>query len=87
MSGEFELGSTGDISWEDGPDLTSVSKEELDRILEQLVVQEREISYQRRLLQGKIDLIRSEYVRRGEAALSPEDLVRILMDRSGGPGV
>jgi hypothetical protein len=52
-------------------------------MLEQLVEQEQEISYQRRILQGRIDLIRLEQVRRGEASLSPEELAEVLMDRGG----
>lgn len=87
MSGEFTSDYTGGIDWESSPDLTAVSKSELGSILEQLVEQEQEVSFQRRLLQGRIDLIRSELVRRGEASLTPEELVRVLMDKGGGrPG-
>lgn len=82
--GGFERGDVGGVDWEESPDLTSVSKEELGTMLTQLVQQERDISYQRRVLQGRIDLIRAELARRGEVSLSPEELARILMDRSGG---
>lgn len=64
--------------------MTSLSEEGLRGLLESLSVEEREISYRRRILQGRIDLIRSELVRRGTAALSPEELARILMDTSTG---
>lgn len=73
----------GGLDWENAPDLTAVSKEDLGSMLEQLVEQEQEISYQRRILQGRIDLIRLEQVRRGEASLSPEELAEVLMDRGG----
>jgi hypothetical protein len=66
--------------WEESPDLTSLSEAGLRERLEALAREEREISYRRRVLQGRIDLIRSELVRRGGFALSTEDLVRVLMD-------
>lgn len=70
------------LDWESSPDLTAISKAELGSMLKELVDQEREISYQRRVLQGRIDIIRSELVDRGESSLSPEELARVLMDRS-----
>ncbi|CAA9456146.1 MAG: hypothetical protein AVDCRST_MAG28-2545 [uncultured Rubrobacteraceae bacterium] len=65
--------------WEGEPDLTSISEDELRVRLRELAVEEREISYRRRVIQGRIDLIRSELVRRGGVALSPEELVRVLL--------
>ena len=53
--------------WEGEPDLTSISEEE------------RALSYRRRVLHGRIDLIRAELVRRGDGVLSPEDFARVLM--------
>jgi hypothetical protein len=53
--------------WEGEPDLTSISEEE------------RALSYCRRVLQGRIGLIRAELVRCGGVVLSPEDLARVLM--------
>lgn len=73
------------FDWEGQDDVTSLSEEGLRDQLESLSVQEREISYRRRILQGRIDLIRSELVRRGKAVLSPEELARVLMDRSRAP--
>lgn len=74
-----------DFDWEGAEDLTALSEEELRGRLEGLVEEERAVSYRRRVLQGKIDLIRAELVGRGVAALSPEELVRALMgDHSGG---
>ncbi|MGB3635878.1 MAG: hypothetical protein WA982_17710 [Rubrobacteraceae bacterium] len=75
------------LDWENSPDLTAVSKDDLGSILEQLVQQEQEVSYRRRVLQGRIDLIRSELVSRGDASLSPEELARVLMDEGGGASV
>jgi hypothetical protein len=60
--------------WEGEPDLTSISEEELKARLK-----ERALSYRRRVLHGRIDLIRAELVRRGDGVLSPEDLARVLM--------
>lgn len=71
-----------EFDWEGQDDVTSLSEEELRAQLESLSAQEREISYRRRILQGRIDLIRSELVRRGNAALSAEQLARLLMDGS-----
>lgn len=83
--GEAVRGEKRRLDWESSPDLTTLPKDELALVLEQLVQQEQEISYQRRILQGRIDLIRSEFVRRGDASVSSEELARVLMDR-GGPG-
>jgi hypothetical protein len=71
------------FEWEDEPDLTSVS-EELKARLEELAEEERAISYRRRVIQGRIDLIRAELVRRGGVALSPEELARVLLGGGGG---
>lgn len=74
-----------EFDWEGQDDVTALSEEGLRGLLESLAVQEREISYRRRILQGRIDLIRSELVRRGEAVLSAEELARVLMDSSNAP--
>lgn len=77
-------GAGEDYEWEGAPDLTSSSEEDLRVLLRDLSEEERAISYRRRVLQGRIDLIRAELVRRGGASLSPEDLARVLLDRGGG---
>ncbi len=73
--------------WEGEPDLTSISEDELKVRLKDLDEEERALSYRRRVLQGRIDLIRAKLVRRGGVTLSPEDLARVLMggesNRSG----
>ncbi len=77
-----EQGGEG-YEWEEEPDLTSGSEEELRALLKELAEEERALSYRRRVLQGRIDLIRAELVRRGGVALSPEELARILMGEEG----
>ena len=56
------------------PDLGSLSDEELKQLKDELEAQEHELSYQRRILHGKIDILRAELVarlqRRGGAACS-----------------
>ena len=73
----------GGYEWEAEPDLTSISEEELKARLKKLDEEERALSYRRRVLQGRIDLIRAELVRRGGVALSPENLARVLMGGEG----
>jgi hypothetical protein len=43
------------------------------------------VSYRRQVLQGRIDLMRAEVVRRRSAALSSEGLIRVLMGEEGRP--
>ncbi len=62
----------GGFDWEGTEDLSALSEEEL-------VEEERSISYRRRILQGRIDLIRAELVGRKKAALEPEALARVLL--------
>lgn len=80
MSDRFPSGDiSGEFDWEGSEDLTSVPERELGEKLVKLAEEERAVSYRRRILQGRIDLIRAELVRRGGTALSPEDLARVLM--------
>jgi hypothetical protein len=69
-------------------DLVSRSDDELKALIAELEAEEREISRQRRILQGKLDILRAELVMRlqkkhseGEAVISAGDvegLKRIL---------
>ena len=66
------------------PDLGSLSDEELRDLIRQLVEEEREVSYRRRLLHGKIDILRAELVARlqkqvgeGESPLREVDVERL----------
>jgi len=73
------------------PDVGSMSDEELKALIDQLRADEREISYRRRLLHGKIDLLRAELVNRlrtkheaGDELISGNDvqaLTDILLGR------
>ena len=72
-----------EYEWGGEPDLTSIAEDELEARLGELVEEEREISYRRRVIQGRIDLIRAELVRRGGVALSPEELARVLLGGEG----
>ena len=49
----------------------------------EIVEEERVVSYRRRVLHGKIDLMRAELARRGGPSLSPEELARVLMGSEG----
>ena len=46
------------------PDLATLSDEDLKKLIDDLTVEEQEVSYQRRLLHGKIDILRAELVAR-----------------------
>lgn len=66
------------------PDLGSMSDSELKDLIRQLTDEETDISYQRRILHGKIDILRAELVNRlrnkhegGEEVISGEDLQRL----------
>ena len=66
------------------PDLGSMSDEELKALIEELTEEEREVSYRRRVLHGKIDILRAELVNRlkvkresGESALTGADLQQL----------
>ena len=67
------------FDWEEAEDITVLSEQDLRGRLEVLCEEERAVSYRRRVLQGRIDLIRAELVERGVVALSPEDLARVLL--------
>lgn len=81
------LGSIGsEFDWDNAEDLTALSRDDLEEHLKTFACEERSISYRRRLLQGRIDLIRAELVRRGGSTLFPEELARVLVgeDLAGG---
>ena len=70
------------------PDLTQLSDEELKSLIRQLTEEEREVSMQRRVLHGRIEMLKSELVGRlkgrDEGALSVVDvdaLSKILAGR------
>ena len=64
------------------PDFASLSDEELKQLIDELEAEEREISYQRRILHGKIDILRAELVARlqrsgGRSVLDQVDVARL----------
>lgn len=46
------------------PDLSQLSDAELKAMIQELTAEEREVSYRRRLLHGRIELLKSELVNR-----------------------
>jgi bifunctional ADP-heptose synthase (sugar kinase/adenylyltransferase) len=63
------------------PDLGSLSDKELKDLIEKLTEEENEISYRRRVLHGKIDILRAELVNRlrqkrerGDSLISGDDV-------------
>lgn len=75
------------------PDLGSLSESELKSLIDDLEHQEHEVSYQRRLLHGKIDILRAELVARlqktaGRSILDQvdvESLTEILAGKAAPP--
>lgn len=66
------------------PDLGALNDPELKELIRTLTDEEREISYQRRILHGKIDILRAELVNRmrtqrseGEATITGEDIEQL----------
>jgi hypothetical protein len=75
------------------PDLATLSDEDLKALIDDLRRQENELSYQRRLLHGKIDILRAELVARlqktqGKSVLDHVDvdhLTEILTSKGAPP--
>ena len=66
------------------PDLGSLTDSELKDLIKQLTEEEMEISYKRRILHGKIDILRAELVNRlrkkdesGELVISGADVQQL----------
>jgi anti-sigma-K factor RsiG len=64
------------------PDLGSLSDEALKQLIDELGAKEREVSYERRILHGKIDILRAELVVRlqrsgGKSVLDHVDVERL----------
>ncbi|HEX2125679.1 MAG TPA: hypothetical protein VHF45_03875 [Thermoleophilaceae bacterium] len=75
------------------PDLGALSDQELKDLIRQLTEEEQEVSYRRRILHGRIDILRAELVSRlrtkhqaGEAVISGSD-VRQLTNILAGKGI
>jgi hypothetical protein len=72
------------------PDLGALSDQDLKELIEELTAEERDVSHRRRLLHGKIDILRTELVDRlrtkreeGEPVITGAD-VRQLTEILGG---
>ena len=63
------------------PDLGSLSDEELKQLKDDLERQEREVSYQRRVLHGQIDILRAEIVARLQRTGGLQVLDELDVDR------
>ena len=66
------------------PDLSSMSEKELKELINELTDEERELSFRRRLLHGKIDILRAELVNRlkarreaGEVLITGQDVQQL----------
>jgi hypothetical protein len=66
------------------PDLGSLTDQELKDLIKQLTAEEQEISYKRRILHGRIDILRAELVNRlrkkhegGEDVISGADVQQL----------
>ena len=55
------------------PDLASLSDDDLKRLIDDLTKEEQEVSYRRRILHGRIDLLRAELQAR--LRKSPESIL------------
>ena len=75
------------------PDLAALSDDDLKQLINDLTREENEVSYQRRLLHGKIDILRAELVARlqktkGKSVLDEVDvehLTEILTSKAAPP--
>ena len=63
------------------PELGSLSDEGLKDLIDDLERQEREVSYERRLLHGKIDILRAELVARLQQSGGRSVLDQVDVDR------
>ncbi|HLY86862.1 MAG TPA: hypothetical protein VKO84_10230 [Gaiellaceae bacterium] len=75
------------------PDLATLSDEDLKKLIDELTQEENEVSYRRRILHGKIDILRAELVARLKAtegrsvleAVDIESLTAILTGKAAPP--
>ena len=75
------------------PDFASMNDQELKALIDELMQEEREVSYRRRILHGKIDILRAELVARlqktgGRSVLDDvnvESLTEILAGKAAPP--
>ena len=73
-----------DLVMDSFPDLGALSDDELKDLIRQATEEEQEVSYRRRILHGKIDILRAELVNRlrkkhqeGESAITGADVQQL----------
>ena len=62
------------------PDLAGLSDDELKNLIDELTREEQEVSYRRRILHGKIDILRAELVARLQKSGGRSVLERVDVD-------
>jgi anti-sigma-K factor RsiG len=75
------------------PDLATLSDQDLKKLIDELTQEENEVSYRRRILHGKIDILRAELVARLKATegrtvletVDVESLTAILAGKAAPP--
>ena len=70
------------------PDLASLADDDLKQLIDELTKEEQEVSYRRRILHGKIDLLRAELQARlretgGKSVLEQVDVDRLAAILAG----
>ena len=70
------------------PDLASLADDDLKQLIDELTREEQEVSYRRRILHGKIDLLRAELQARlretgGKSVLEQVDVDRLAAILAG----
>jgi hypothetical protein len=72
------------------PDIGSMNDQELKDVIAALTQEEREVSYRRRILHGRIDILRAELVNRlrtkrehGDALITGDDVQKLTDILSG----
>ena len=63
------------------PDLASLPDAELKQLIEELQKEEQEVSYRRRILHGRIDILRAELVARRQKSEGRSVLDEVDVDR------
>jgi len=63
------------------PDLASLADTDLKQLIEELQKEEQEVSYRRRILHGKIDILRAELVARRQQSQGRSVLDEVDVDR------
>jgi len=85
-----------DLAMDSFPDLGALTDEELKELIRRHTEDEQEVSYKRRILHGKIDILRAELVNRlrkkhqeGESVITGADVQQLtdILSGKSTPGV